>query len=235
MTRSTLRAAAYSLLELLIATTMTAVVLVAALSGIVGLQKSYAATEQYASGTADQARVLDYLALDLRRATTISATAAPWTIDPDGQGLQVNLPDYYHFNASDPQHLFPVASVPVYDPTSGTAYYTSTGAPVANAATSLPHQTIAYRFVNGSITRTDPWLPLVSDGAGGYTSSGPVTIAYGMDAFPTLTPDPTDLSGGTVRYNITFHSTFQPLATANVSNVITLHSVTFVRSKDLNR
>ncbi len=230
-----MKRSAYTLLELLIALTMVAVVLVAALSGIVGLQKSYAATEQYASGAADQARVLDYLALDLRRAMTISPTATPWTMDPDAQGLQVNVPDYYHFNTSDPQHLFPIANVPVYDPATGTAYYTATGAPVSNAGTSLPHQTIAYRFINGSITRTDPWLPLVSDGAGGYTSSGPVTIAYGMDAFPTLTPDPADISGGTVRYNITFHSTFQPLATANATNVIALHNVTFVRSKDLNR
>ena len=124
---------------------------------------------------------------------------------------------------------------PTYDPTSGTAYYTSSGAAVPGAAVTLPHQTVAYRFANGSITRTDPWQPLVSNGAGAYVSSGPVTIAYGMDAFPTITPDPTDLSGGTVRYNITFHSIFQPLATANVTNIITLHNVTFVRSKDLNR
>ena len=60
-----------------------------------------------------------------------------------------------------------------------------------------------------------------------------MTVAYGMDAFPTLTPDPTDASGGTVRYNLTFHSTFQPLATANATNAITLHNVTFVRSKNL--
>ena len=73
--------AAYTLVELMMAMAMTAVVVVAALSGIVALQKSYAATEQYASGMADQARLLDYLALDLRRAMTISATATPWTME----------------------------------------------------------------------------------------------------------------------------------------------------------
>lgn len=226
------RRAAYTLMELLMATSMTAVVLVAALSGVVALQKSYAATEQYATGMADQMRLLDYLALDLRRAMTISAAAAPWAMDPDAQGLQINVPDYYHFNSADPQHLFPIANDPIYDPTSGEAYYSSAGA-VANVANVMPHQVVAYRFVNGSITRTDPWQPLVSDGSGGYVSSGPVTIAYGMDAFPTLTPDPADTSGGTVHYNISFHSTFQPLATANASNDITLHNVTFVRSKNL--
>ena len=226
------RRAAYTLVELLMALSMTAVVVVAALSGIVTLQKSYAATEQYATGMADQGRLLDYLALDLRRAMTISTAAAPWTMDPDDQGLQINVPDYYHFNASDPQHLFPIANDPIYDPTSGTAYYSSSGA-VANPSTAMPHQVVAYRFINGSITRTDPWQPLVSNGTGGYVSSGPVTIAYGMDAFPTLTPDPTDTSGGTVHYSISFHSTFQPLATANTTDDITLHNVTFVRSNNL--
>lgn len=213
---------------------MTALVIVAALSGLVTLQKSYAATEQYAAGMADQERLLDYLALDLRRAMTISTSAAPWTADADGQGLQINVPDYYHFNASDPQHRFPIANDPIYDPTTGTAYYNSGGA-VANVAGVMPHQVVAYRFANGSITRTDPWQPLVADGAGGYVAAGPVAIAFGMDAFPTLTPDPSDTSGGTVRYNISFHSTFQPLATANPTDDITLHNITFVRSKKLSR
>ncbi len=224
--------AAYTLVELMMAMSITAVVVVAALGGVVSLQKSYSATEQYATGIADQERLLDYLALDLRRAMTISTGTAPWTMDADGQGLQINVPDYYHFGDSDPQHQFPVVNDPTYDPSSGSAYYNSTGA-VANVAGVLPHQTIAYRFTNGSITRTDPWLPLVANGSGGYAASGPVTIAYGMDAFPTITPDPTDASGGTVRYNVTFHATFQPLATINSTNAITLHNVTFVRSKNL--
>ncbi len=224
--------AAYTLVELLMATSMTAVILVAVLSGVVTLQRSYTATEQYATGMADQERLLDYLALDLRRAMTISTAAAPWAMDADGNGLQINVPDYYRFNASDPQHLFPVANDPIYDPTTGVSYYNS-GGPVANVAGTMPHQTVAYRFSNGAITRSDPWLPFVANGTGGYTASGPVTVAYGMDAFPTLTPDPTDTSGGTVHYNLTFHSTFQPLATVNATNAITLHNVTFVRSKNL--
>ena len=226
--------AAYTLVELLMATSMTAVILVAALSGVVTLQRSYTATEQYATGMADQERLLDSLALDLRRAMAISTSATPWTMDLDGQGLQINVPDYYHFNVNDPQHLFPVANDPIYDPATGISYYSSGGA-VANVAGVLPHQTVVYRFSNGAITRTDPWQPRVANGTGGYQSSGPVTLAYGMDAFPTLTPDPADASGGTVRYNLTFHSTFQPLATANATNAITLHNVTFVRSKNLTQ
>ncbi len=226
--------AAYTLVELMVATAITAVILVAVVSGVVALQKSYAATEQYAAGMADQARLLDYLALDLRRAMAISPAAAPWTLDADGQGLRINVPDYYHFNGNDPQHLFPVANVPIYDPTTGVSYYHSGGA-VADVAGGLPHRTIVYRFAHGSITRTDPWQPLVANGTGGFKATGPVTVAYGMDAFPTLTPDPADSSGGAVRYDLTFHSTFQPLAAANATNAVTLHNVTFVRSKSLSR
>ena len=225
---------AYTLVELMMAVAMTAVILVAALSGVVSLQKSYASTEQYGIGMADETRLLDYLALDLRRAMSISATTAPWTTDPDGQGLKINVPDYYRFNPSDTQHLFPIANDPVYDASTGTAYYNSTGK-VAGTGGALPYQVIAYRFSNGAITRSDPWQPLVSNGYGSYVPAGPVTIAASMDAIPTLTADPTDASGGTVRYNVTFHATFQPLATANSSNAVTLHNVTFVRSKNLTR
>ena len=217
------------------AVAMTAVILVAALSGIVTLQKSYAATEQYGIGMADETRLLDYLALDLRRAMTISTTTAPWTMDPDGQGLQINVPDYYHFNPSDPQHLFPVANDPVYDAghRHGLLQQHRRGGQRRRGAAAPGHRLPVQQ--RRSITRSDPWQPLVSNGFGGYVAAGPVTIAASMDAFPTITADPTDSSGGTVRYNVTFHSVFQPLATANSSNAITLHNVTFVRSKNLTR
>ena len=60
-----------------------------------------------------------------------------------------------------------------------------------------------------------------------------MTIASNMDSFPTILPDAADPSGATLRYNVTFHSVFQPLASANSSNAITLHNVTFIRSKNL--
>ena len=56
-------AAAFTLLETMVAATMSAIVLVATLTGVVALQRSYASTEEYATGMADQMRLLDYLAL----------------------------------------------------------------------------------------------------------------------------------------------------------------------------
>ena len=213
-------AAAFTLVELMLGISMTAVVLVAAMTGVVSLQKSYSASEEYATGMADQMRVLDYLALDLRRAVT------PPVMDTDDQGIHITVPDYYRFNPSDPQHLFPIANDAAINTTGDAALYCDPAAPAVTT------QVIAYRFLNGSITRNDPWQPLVKSGSG-YVSSGPVTIATNMDGFPQLVPDPTDTTGGTLHYNVTFHSTFQPLATANATNAITLHNVTFVRSKNL--
>ena len=212
--------AAFTLVELMIGMTMTAIVVVAAFTGVISLQKSYSASEQYATGLADQMRLLDYLALDLRRAVN------PPVMDADDQGVQIVVPDYYRFNSSDPQHLYPIANDAALNPTGSAAVYFDPAAPTVTT------QTIAYRFLNGSITRNDPWQPLVLSG-GTYISSGPVTIASNMDAFPTITVDPNDPAGATMHYNVTFHSSFQPLATANATNAITLHNVTFVRSKNL--
>ena len=225
--------AAFTLLEIMVALTMTAIVLVATLTGVIALQKSYASTEEYANGLSDQMRLLDSLAQDLRRAVAVPANgtvaAQPaWVMDTDDQGLTINVPNYYHFNASDPQHLFPVANAPVYDPTTGNVTYPD---PTNTAVTT---QQISYRFVSGSITRTDPWQPLVYSAAtGGYASSGPVTLASTMDAFPTITPDPSQTDGSIVHYNVTFHSIFQNLAVANSTNAVTLHNVTFIRSQNL--
>ncbi len=213
-------AAAFTLVELMLGISMTAVVLVAAMTGVVSLQKSYSASEAYGTGMADQARVLDYLALDLRRAVT------PPVMDTDEQGIKIIVPDYYRFNPSDPQHLFPIANDAAINTTGDAALYCDPAAPAVTT------QIIAYRFLNGSITRGDPWQPLVRSGSS-YVNSGPVTIATNMDGFPQLVPDTNDTTGGTLHYKVSFHSTFQPLATANTTNDITLHNVTFVRSKNL--
>lgn len=224
---------AFTLAELMVAISMTAVLLICVLWGVVSLQHSYAATEEYAAGQADQARLLDFLALDLRRGIQLSGNTACYTVDPDGQGIQINVPDLYVFNANDPQHLYPCIVRPTYDPTTQSVYYNGSGSKVASGAP-VPHQVIAYRYhaADGSITRSDPWQPRVADGAGGFAAV-PMVVATNMEAFPTIVPDPADLSGNTVHYAVSFRSTFQLLSTKSNGAEITLHNVTFIRSKNL--
>ena len=213
---------------------MTAILLVCVLFGIVSLEHSYTSAEEYGTGQADQARVLDCLALDLRRGIELTGSTTCYTLDPDGNGLEITVPDLYSFSASDPQHLSPTLVKPTYDATTQTAYYNGSGAKVTPGGP-YPYRTIAYRFnpANGSITRSDPWQPLVASGGGGYAAAAPMVIASNMEAFPKLTPDPSDISGNTVHYGVSFRSTFQTLSTAADGTEITLHNVTFIRSKNL--
>ena len=60
-----------------------------------------------------------------------------------------------------------------------------------------------------------------------------MVIATNMEAFPQLTPDPSDISGNTVHYGVSFHSAFQTYAAASNPTEITLRHVTFIRSKNL--
>lgn len=228
------RGGAFTLMEVLVAMSMTAVLLVCVLFGVVSLQHGYASTEEYAAGQADQSRLLDCLALDLRRGIQLNGSTTCYTMDTDGQGLKINVPDLYQFNANDPQHLNPILVRPTYDATTQTAYYNGSGSTTASG-TAIPYQVIAYRFnpAGGSITRNDPWQPLVATGSGGYSAAPPLIVASNMEAFPAITPDPSDISGNTVHYGVSFHSTFQTLATTSNGTDITLRNVTFIRSKNL--
>ena len=167
ISRTAQRTEAFTLMEVMVASTMTAVLLVCVLCGVVSLQHSYAAIEEYAAGQADQSRLLDCLALDLRRSIQLNGSANCYTVDPDGQGLKITVPDLYRFAANDPQHLFPIIVVPTYDATTQTAYYNGSAATVP-AGGPYPAKGVAYRFnaVDGSITRSDPWAPLLAKGPG---------------------------------------------------------------------
>ena len=224
---------AFTLVEAMVAATMTAILLVCVLFGVVSLQHSYTSTEEYSAGQADQSRLLDLLALDLRRGIQATGSTTCYAMDPDGQGLKITVPDLYSFSASDTQHRSPLLATPIYDATTGTAYYNGSGAAV-HAGGPYPTQVIAYRFnpTDGSITRNDPWAPFVSNGKGGYAAV-PMVVATNMEAFPTITPDPSDISGNTVHYRVSFRSTFQMLTTASNGANITLSNVTFIRSKNL--
>ena len=223
----------FTLMEVLVATMMTAVLLVCVLTGTISLQHAYASTEEYSAGQADQARLLDYLALDLRRGVQLSGNANCYVVDPDGQGLKITVPDLYRFATNDTQHLFPVLVTPIYDATTGTAYYNGSNAKVASGGP-YPSKVITYRFnaADGSVLRTDPWAPLLA-GSKGLSQAAPTVIASNLEAFPRIIPDASDIAGNTVRYGVSFHSTFRTGSTTQDGTDITLHHVTFIRSKNL--
>lgn len=80
------RPAAFAVSELMIALALFATVSAGLFMGFVSLERSFAATTDFAINHADQMRISDYLALDLRRALAVTASTNDTIID---------IPAYY--------------------------------------------------------------------------------------------------------------------------------------------
>lgn len=93
--------AGFTLVELIFAMGISSAACAALLTGSVLVQKSFAASRHHVDAQAEQMRLTDYMALDLRRALTVTVT----TTTAEGNKLAMTIPDYY--NASglprDPQ------------------------------------------------------------------------------------------------------------------------------------
>lgn len=225
---STPRAArgGYTLVEMMVALAIGSVVVGGAMAGIVFLQKSYAATEQYAVNLADQSRLMDYLTLDLRRAVKADAP----TTDGSGNvnGLTLYVPGYY----TDPLSLNTPNTPRVY---MDRAYYSPTV-----ATTGLPPPVkVIYRQ---QPSFPDPYLGTLfnvitrQEGALRETS-----VAAGMDAFPEVTFDSAAGVAGVpfkdalrARIKVVFRPRYQTPVTPG-SNTFVLHGLTFLRNNDIQQ
>ena len=84
-----IRRSAFTLIEMIMSAGCGALILAAVVTAGVCLQRSFAAVEGYSVAEGDQLRVLDYIAMDCRRA--LSASIA-------NNVLTLNLPVYYAAN-----------------------------------------------------------------------------------------------------------------------------------------
>lgn len=79
----------FTLVEVLIGAALGSLALAAVISGALAMQRCFVAAEDFALAKADQARLSDYIALDLRRALTVTAGT-------DGRTLiTIQIADYY--------------------------------------------------------------------------------------------------------------------------------------------
>ena len=83
--RTPSRRSAFTLPELSVSLVASTVVLGSLLLAMMGLSRSFDATEKFARGHAAQTRLMDAISMDLRRATAISATTSP-TSNPAALG-----------------------------------------------------------------------------------------------------------------------------------------------------
>ncbi len=75
--------------EILIATSVSSVLVGSLLVASVTIQRNFKACEDHVTAQADQMRLLDYVALDLRRALTVSVV---------NNTITLTIPDYYDNN-----------------------------------------------------------------------------------------------------------------------------------------
>ena len=86
--------AGFTLTELVVSTAIFSIVSVGLLMGFTSLERSYTATTDFTVNHADQMRISDYLALDLRRAVAVNAATK-----------DITIPIYY--NLADKTPLLP--------------------------------------------------------------------------------------------------------------------------------
>jgi len=76
------RPSAFTLVEVLVACTIAVIALAAVVAGATAMQRCFVAAEDFALAKSDQARLSDYIALDLRRALSVTAGTANDATDP---------------------------------------------------------------------------------------------------------------------------------------------------------
>jgi Tfp pilus assembly protein PilV len=119
--RASHRVAGFGLPEMMISTLIFAAISMGLLMGFTALERSYSATSDFAINHADQLRISDYMALDLRRALAVQAAT---------NDTSIYIPPYYDASGN-PQTPVLDGKGDVYYGTPGTTvkvhYYLSGG------------------------------------------------------------------------------------------------------------
>ena len=196
------RDSGFTLAEMMMSVGCGSLILAAVVTAGVALQRSYAAVELYSTTEGDQLRVLDYIAMDCRRATsgqlvtstgTLTTPAVDegswingtWTPDPSGPTtLLLSLPVYYNSSSSNA----------AYQPT------LATGGVLSYGSGSV---TIIYQRSGSNFTRE----VVIKNSSGTVTSDTTSTIARNVTSF-TVTPIDQGSTNGTLSCNIMFFPNF---------------------------
>jgi hypothetical protein len=131
-----------SLTEMMIAAAILSMILTALMVGISTLQRTFRASQYQAKSQIEQARIIDYIGRDVRRAKTV-------TVDTYQQGERLNLtiPDYYQ---SGPKLSYDIKDIPrtPYLHQNKEVRYSDNDVAVAY----YRRGTVIYRNVNGAET-----------------------------------------------------------------------------------
>jgi len=205
MTLKSLRkTAGFTLGEMLVAVSVSSIVLAAAIASSVSLQKSFNAVDNYFATTIQQVRIIDYLSRDVNRGFSVTTSV-------DLQTVTVNLPNYI-IQAGDPEAVG--NSSLIGTPRSPTVSYAS-GAAQINYGTST--STVVYSINNSTIQRTE--------------NGAVTTIASSTDQ---LVPQTTDVELSNTEYvnsAVTFMPIFTMSGSPAARTGTSLYSTAYLRNK----
>jgi Tfp pilus assembly protein PilW len=197
-----------TLVETMLSLAITTIAVGAIYVGSITLQKSFRAAQHYADAQAGQLRVLDYVAMDLRR-------AVDWTAS--GNELRMKIPNFY--DATDEAHPTP------RDPrvsANGEVYYGASPADITEV-----------RYY--SLERTDKSGRKISDVYRAVTSGGntrSTVLVKGVEEFKPVY-EQSNSNQQVVRTKISFPPMFRPfIESGNVyKDGTATFATTMVRNK----
>ena len=196
--------AAFSLGEMMIGLSISSVIVAAALTSTIALQKSFNAVDNYFATHMQQIRIIDYLNRDVKRGLAVTTSV-------DLQSVTVSVPKYI-VQAGDPEAVANPATIGT--PRTPTITYTQSGLQVNYTSTS---SNIVYSVNGTSILRVENGVV--------------TTIASSTDQ---LVPQSTDVELANTEYattNVTFMPLFTTSGTPAQRTGTSICSTAYLRNK----
>ena len=202
--KSLQKTAGFTLSELLVAVSISSIVLAAAVASSISLQKSFSAVDNYFATHMQQVRIVDYLSRDVNRGLSVITSV-------DLQTLTVDVPNYI-IQAGDSEAMGNPSLIGT--PRTPTVAYTSSGLQINYGAST---STVVYSLSNSSILRTE--------------NGAVTTIASSTDQ---LIPQTTDVELANTEYTstaVTFMPIFTMSGTPAARTGTSLYGTAYLRNK----
>jgi Tfp pilus assembly protein PilW len=201
---ASIKITAFTLHELLIALSISSVVIAAAVTSGVALQKSFAAVDNYFGTHMQQVRIVDYLSRDVKRGLIVTTSVSQ-------QSVTVTIPNYL-IQSGDPEAIANPSLVGT--PRTPTVTYTASGLQVNYG---LSTSTVVYSVNGNSIVRIENGVV--------------TTIASSTDQ---LVPTTTDTELANTEYtksSVTFMPIFTSSGSAAERSGTSLYATSYLRNK----
>jgi len=196
--------AGFTLCEMLVAVSISSIVLAAAIASSVSLQKCFGAVDNYFATHMQQVRVVDYLSRDVNRGLSVTTSV-------DLQSVSISVPNYI-IQAGDPEAVGNPSLIGT--PRTPTVSYASGAAQINYGAST---STVVYSVSNSTIQRTE--------------NGAVTTIASSTDQ---LVPQSTDVELANTEYTntaVTFMPIFTMSGSPAARTGTSLFSTAYLRNK----